>query len=122
MKNNNVKFILTAISFLLLLCTIDLMVDKVGDLMIKSMSNHASGDLAKDNYRLNRVEADIVLVGSSRATTHYISNQLKDSICRLKDKEYTIYNAGLKGRFVNNNSCAVESILERYNPKLLLST
>ncbi len=79
-----------------------------------------SGQLAKDNYRLNRVDKDIIIIGSSRGSHHYVTNMLGDSINKYTGHNYSIYNAAIDGKFINSNSCATESILKRYSPELII--
>ena len=80
-----------------------------------------SGDFAKDNFTMNRLtDVDILIIGSSRAVHHYDSELLIDSINHYMQSSYTIYNAGLDGNFLNHNACRLESILDRYHPKLLI--
>ena len=79
-----------------------------------------SGQIAKDNYRLHRLQTDIVILGSSRGSHHYVTALLGDSINTYKGKHYSIYNAAIDGKFANSNSCAAEMIISRYRPKLVI--
>ncbi len=101
------------------LVAVDVAVGTVGDAVMHHIPNY-SGQLAKDNYRLNRIDKDIVIIGSSRSSYHYVASLLNDSIDNYTGLHYSLYNAGIEGQFVNSNSCAAESILERYTPKLLI--
>ena len=102
-----------------LLIIVDFTVGFCGDKLIAMMPDF-SGDFAKDNYRLNRCDEDIVIVGSSRAAHHYVTSMLRDSINNYTGQNYSVYNTGIDGKFINSNACAVESIISRYNPKLLI--
>ena len=82
--------------------------------------NIENGRLVKENYRLHRMEAEIVIVGSSRGAHHYVTSQLNDSIDRYLGRHYTMYNAAIGGKFANSNSCAAEVIASRYRPKLVI--
>ena len=79
-----------------------------------------SGDFAKDNYRLHRLETDVVIIGSSRGCYHYVSQQLADSIDAYLGKHLSLYNASISAKRANSNSCAAEVILSRYSPKLVI--
>ena len=76
--------------------------------------------LAKDNYRLHRMTEDVVILGSSRGSHHYVSEQLSDSMEQRYSHRYSVYNAAIDGKFANSNSCAAEEIIERYSPKLVI--
>ncbi len=115
-----IKKILIAIFLVaVLLAAVDFAVGAVGDAAMQCLPNY-SGQLAKDNYRLHRVEKDIVIIGSSRGSHHYVTTLLNDSINRYTGKRYSLYNAAIDGKFINSNSCAAESILNRYTPQLLI--
>lgn len=120
MKNKNIKFALSVVSIIFLLLIIDFTVNYIGNSLLVRLPNYAAGQIAKDNYRLNRITTDIIIVGSSRGVHHYIANQLCDSINNYINEDYTLYNASLDGKFLNSNLCAIESILNRYTPKLLI--
>lgn len=107
------------IIIIILFVTVDLTIGAVSDKIMHKLPNF-SGQLAKDNYRLNRVNKDIVIIGSSRGSHHYVTNMLGDSINKYTGHNYSIYNAAIDGKFINSNSCAAESILKRYTPKLLI--
>lgn len=76
--------------------------------------------IAKDNYRLNRVTTDIIIVGSSRGSHHYVTTMLRDSINSYTGYQYSLYNGAIDGKFINSNSCSAESIMDRYKPRLLI--
>lgn len=76
--------------------------------------------LAKDNYRLHRMTEDVVIIGSSRGSHHYVSSQLRDSLEKNFEQHFSVYNAAIDGKLANSNSCAAEAIIERYSPKLVI--
>lgn len=102
-----------------LLIVTDFIIGFVADKVVDKMPNY-SGQIAKDNYRLHRLETDIVILGSSRGSHHYVTSLLSDSIDNYMGKEYSIYNAAIDGKFANSNSCAAEIIISRYRPKLVI--
>ena len=79
-----------------------------------------SGQLAKDNFRLHHLNTEVVIIGSSRGSHHYVTQQLSDSINTYYERSVSIYNAAIDGKFANSNCCAAEVILERYSPKLVI--
>ena len=114
-KHFGISLIITAI----LLIATDFIIGCVADKVVDEMPNY-SGQIAKDNYRLHRLETDIVILGSSRGSHHYVTSLLSDSIDNYMGKEYSIYNAAIDGKFANSNSCAAEMIISRYRPKLVI--
>ena len=119
-KRNRTLIVSTLIVFLSLL-GVDYIVGKVGDYVMTIIPKDATeSGLSKDNFRLNHVMADVVIVGSSRGCHHYVSEVLRDSITHFTGVEYSIFNCAIGGKFINSNSCAAESIMDRYTPKLLI--
>lgn len=119
MKKDITRFGGSLIIAVLLLIIIDFIIGFVADYVVDKMPNY-SGAIAKDNYRLHRLETDIVILGSSRGSHHYVTSLLGDSIDNYKGKHYSIYNAAIDGLFANSNSCAAEMIISRYKPKLVI--
>ena len=97
----------------------DTLVGRLGEWGLNKLPDF--GDrLCMINYRLNRVKTDVVIVGSSRAQNHYYTEILADSVNAYLGTNYSFYNAGIGGHFVDGNACTVESILNRYKPKLII--
>ena len=122
METETRRFLLHGAVFAATLVALDAAVGAVGDFATAKLPDSAvfSGPFVKDNFRLNRTTADVVVVGSSRVAHHFVTARLKDSLDRYAGKDLSVYNAGIDGRLVNSSACAVESILERHSPKLLL--
>lgn len=72
------------------------------------------GATGKTYYALNDVDTDIVVVGSSRAAHHYVSSMIIDSM------NLSTYNVGRDGCFFSYNCCVINSILDRYTPRLII--
>ena len=118
--NKDIKhFVISLIITAILLIATDFIIGYVADKVVDEMPNY-SGQIAKDNYRLHRLETDIVILGSSRGCRHYVTSLLGDSIDNYMGKDYSIYNAAIDGKFANSNSCAAEMIISRYRPKLVI--
>lgn len=119
MKKDTERFVISLAITIVLLLAVDNMFGLLADSLMERMPSF-SGQIAKDNYRQNRVKTDVVIVGSSRAAHHYVTTELRDSINQYTGGEYTVYNAGIDGRFINSTSCAAECILERYSPRMVI--
>jgi len=111
------KFIYTLILFAAALFAIDLGIGSVLDGLFFNLPE-AENECGKVRSRFMS-EKDIVLMGSSRCRHHFVSSQLLDSISIYKTG-WTIYNYGLDGFFLNSSLCAVESMLARYTPKVIV--
>ena len=108
-----------AIMLMTSLCLLDFAVGKLGDYIITKLPDN-SGQIAKGFYRMNRLNTDIVILGSSRGLHHYVTAALKDSVNQYTNGSYTAFNASIRGKKIDCNSCAAESIMDRYPPKLLI--
>lgn len=98
---------------------IDILVGFIGEKALKKLPDFGD-ELCMINYRLNRVKTDVVIIGSSRARHHYNTEILADSVNNYLGRNYSFYNAGIGGNFINCNTCSIESILNRYKPKLII--
>lgn len=119
MKKDSTRFWITILIVVGVLVTIDISVGIVLDKAMNMLPPY-SGELAKDNFRLHTLDAEVVILGSSRASHHYVTPQLSDSINTYYGTSLTIYNAGIDGKFANSNCCTAEAILARYSPKVLI--
>ena len=102
-----------------MLVVVDITVGVVADRLMDKLPDF-SGDFAKDNYRLHRLETDVVVLGSSRGCYHYVSQQLADSIEAYTGKHLSLYNAAISAKRANSNSCAAEVLIARYRPQLVI--
>lgn len=91
---------------------IDWAVGKAMDLMLPQISNQ--GDTGKIYYSLNDVNIPVVIVGSSRASHHYVTQMIEDTL------QIPAYNVAVDGRFFSHNCCVINSILDRYSPELII--
>jgi len=64
--------------------------------------------------RITSGHEDILIIGSSIASHHYIPAQIQDSL------GLTCYNAGLDGAFFVFQNCAINYLLENNQPKYIL--
>ena len=71
--------------------------------------------IAKTNYAINKVNSDIVIIGSSRAETGYNPKILMDSL-----PQYTVYNCGGDGQGFFYCNTLINTILDRYVPRYIV--
>ncbi len=69
---------------------------------------------AKTTYTLNQMQEEIVVVGSSRASHHYVSAVLE------KELEKKTFNTGRDGNYILYSGAVIEATLKRYKPGLIL--
>lgn len=69
---------------------------------------------ARANYVMNRSTSDVLIFGSSRASQHYNSNLLADSL------QLSVFNAGRDLSYIYYHHALLEGVLQRYRPKLIV--
>ena len=72
------------------------------------------GSTANCEYIANRSEDDIIILGSSRATHHYVPQIIEDSLA------LSCYNCGEEGNGVVLAYGRLKMLTDRYKPKLVL--
>lgn len=112
MKKGLKKFLLASAVVLALVIAADWVAGKVVDRMLPAISNQ--GQIGSTYFALNEVEYPILVVGSSRASHHYVPSILADSL------GIEAYNIGRDGCFFSYNCCVIQSILDRYTPEILI--
>ncbi len=112
MKKGFTRFWIVALSVILIVITLDFTFGKIMDWMLPQISNQ--GDIGKTYFALNDVETPVVIVGSSRASHHYVTQMIEDSL------GMPAYNIGRDGCFYSYNCCVINSIMDRYKPKVII--
>lgn len=111
----NLKSILLSLSgFVLCFALMDLAVGVFFDWAIKRLP--AEGErVAKSEYVLNRVDADVVVLGSSRAESHYDCEVIREYFPDL-----SVFNCGVDGQQFYYTCAVFNSIMDRYTPKMII--
>lgn len=105
------KFILKTLLFFAICVVLDTCVGFASSTLQKSSKG---GLTQKDEFIKNKMHADIVIMGSSRASHHYVSNLMADSLgC-------SVYNAGMDGKGIIMNYGVFLEITRRYTPKTII--
>lgn len=68
----------------------------------------------KTPYSIEKVDSDVLIIGSSRAQHNYVTSCFSDSL------ECSVYNCGQDGCFFLFQNCLINMILERYQPKMIV--
>lgn len=105
------KYILHILLFFAIVVAIDFCFGKAFDYMV----SHAKGGNTKETYDLlMKDQYDVIIMGSSRATHHYIPQMIEDYL------GITCYNAGADGNGIVLMYGRYKLMTNRYNPKLIL--
>ena len=114
MKKKRIKQLIAVASTLICIGLLDYGVGIFFDCMLKKLPDEGER-VAKSNYVISRVEADILVIGSSRAESHYDSRIIHEY---YPDK--TIYNCGMDDQGFYYQVAVINCILDRYTPKMLI--
>lgn len=115
MEKNFTGFCLRALLFLLLVFFVDRAVG-YGFVAMKDagLRNNPENMWLKTPFVVEEVSADIVVIGSSKASHHYVPKMLADEY--MAD----VYNCGQDGCFFLYQNCLINMLLDRYQPKLII--
>ena len=106
-KNKSLyTFCLKAVLLLVILFGVDRL---VGVAFVKmkdvGLAKNPENMWLKTAYTVEKVNADVVVIGSSKASHHYVPQMLEDSL------GMTVYNCGQDGCFLLYQNCIVNMIL-----------
>lgn len=105
------KFLLRVILFFALVVVMDFAFDKT----FSFLRSHAmGGSTANCEYIANRCTDDIIILGSSRATHHYVPQIIEDSL------GVSCYNCGEEGNGIVLAYGRLNMLVERYRSKLVV--
>ena len=112
MKKGLLRFGVAVLIVLASVAVVDVTVGKVMDWMLPKISNQ--GDTGKTYFSLYEVNTPIVVVGSSRASHHYVTQMIEEAT------GFPAWNIGRNGCYFSYNCCVINTIIERYSPKLII--
>ena len=110
-KNKYLRFAVNAILFLLLIIVLDQI---FGRTLRHYYFTSTSGDYYRTTYAMDSTKAEIIILGSSRASHHNIPQLIEDS------SGMSCYNTGRDGNFLLFSYAVFNSIVKRYNPKIII--
>lgn len=105
------RFIKHIILFAIVITAIDFSFGIVCRYLIQ---NSKGGLTEKINYTTTSLDEEVVIMGSSRAAHHYVSQILADSL------NVSVYNAGFEGNGIIAAYGFLENIIEYHKPKVIL--
>lgn len=103
--------VLTIVAFLILVVTVDRMLAALLDAGFRRIEIGQTGGMVN---RALRSEADVIVLGSSRAWRHYDTTVLGDALGR------SVYNAGCDGQGIPYMRGLVDLVLKRHTPELFI--
>ena len=114
-KNTLLAFCLKVVLLVVILFGVDRL---VGAAFVKmkdvGLATNPENMWLKTAYTVEKVDAEVVVIGSSKASHHYVPQILEDSL------GMTAYNCGQDGCFFLYQNCIINMILDRYTPKMIL--
>jgi hypothetical protein len=111
LKNKYIKLLVNGILFVSILFVADLAIGKGARHLFFEAKAGFDYHLI---YSMDSTEADIIILGSSRACRHYVPAIFEDTL------NMTCFNTGLDGNYFFNNYAVYKAITERYSPKIVL--
>jgi len=105
------QFAVKLFIFILLLIGIDFI---IGTIFSKYYFKIKSGTIFTANYAIRDCKEDILLLGASEISHHFISNTIKDSL------GLTCYNLGMDGHNIFYQYAIFQEIIKRHTPKILI--
>ena len=105
------KFILKVLLFLVVIAIVD---KAFGFAMANVLRHTNKGDWGRNNFILNDVESDVIILGSSRAIHHYNPLIIADTL------GMSCYNCGEDGMGIFLMWARYQAIRKRHNPKLVI--
>ena len=106
------RFLFSALVIICVVVVADIILGKIMNWMLPQISPKTS--IGKTCFALDKVDTPVVIVGSSRASHHYVTQMVED--CLGLDA----YNVGRDGCYFSDNICIINSILDRYSPELII--
>ena len=110
-NNKYLRFIANGLVFIFLLFVID---QFAGRILRHYYFRVKSGSRYLLNYSMNYTEAEVLILGSSRACHHYVPMIIEDSL------KLTCFNTGADGNFLLNSYAIFTSIIARHTPSLVI--
>lgn len=110
-KNKYIRFIENSILFIAIVFIMDF---TIGNILRHFYFTQKSGGNYHLTYSIDSTEAEIIILGSSRACHHYIPKIMEDSL------NLACFNSGRDGNYTLFSYAIYKSIIERYEPEIVL--
>lgn len=113
MKQQNINIIFKVLVLLVLLFIVDRSVGAVFE-KLKNIGLERTPNASRTEYTLKKVDAEVLIMGSSRANHHYVTSILSDSLNK------TVFNCGLDGQGFDYSVAMIYAVLKRYTPETII--
>ncbi|MBC6489943.1 hypothetical protein ACFSQD_06425 [Flavihumibacter stibioxidans] len=110
-KQDIFRFVKRTLLFFLAVFLVDF---AVGQVMRYFYFRQDSGSLYRTTYALDSTTAQVLVLGSSRASRHYNPDVMQVAMNR------TVYNAGQKGNHIFYHYGILKGVLRRYKPQVVV--
>lgn len=107
------KFLLKGICFILLLIGLDIIGGRVFALLHKMAFERSPYGMLTE-YAMDKVNAEVLIIGASTANHHYVTSMLRDSL------GMSVHNCGKDGSGFLYQCCVIDGILRRTAPKMII--
>ncbi|WP_322934062.1 hypothetical protein VCM39_09995 [Bacteroides sp. CG01] len=107
----NTRFFFLFANLFAVLCILDY---GIGKFLEYLYFNQKQGKLYNITYAIEEQTNDVIVMGSSRAMHHYNPDIISDSL------KLSCYNAGYDGQGILYHEAILNTILQRYTPKIII--
>lgn len=80
----------------------------------KERGRHKAPNASRTEYTIKKVDAEELIMGSSRANHHYVPSIVSDSL------NTTVFNCGLDGQGFSYSVAMIHAVLNRYTPESII--
>lgn len=108
------KFITHLITFTVLFFVIDYIVGMLFVTTEEKIIDRSPSSSTQLDHTINKVKSDILIVGASNASRHYVSSLFEDSLM------LSTYNAGRDGLFFYFQTAFINQITNKYSPRIII--
>ncbi|HEY5369695.1 MAG TPA: hypothetical protein VIJ75_11955 [Hanamia sp.] len=111
-KNTDIKKLFLSIGIFTIVCfCLDFV---IGTILNKLYFKQQSGLQYRTTYAIEKTNAEVIVLGSSRANHHYVPAVFENIL------HYSFYNAGKDGSSIFYNYAILKGILKRYKPRIIV--
>ena len=88
--------------------------DRLAGVALRSLYSQAGDKFERENYMRDKMIADVIIMGSSKAAHNYMPSIISDSL------NMTVYNCGQRGNGIIYSYGRLATIYKRYTPKIII--
>lgn len=88
--------------------------DRLAGGALRTLYSQAGDKFERENYMRDKMIADVIIMGSSKAAHNYMPSIISDSL------NMTVYNCGQRGNGIIYSYGRLATIYERYTPKIII--